>query len=187
MNRFMTVVLIVTLAGINTTAMAGAPIAPVAPWSRNVDKIVAQWSKMFHKHITREAALKGSCLFPSEEVVGVKAYPGSVLVGMGKGGGSASDGNDVPMVALATKAPLDKVIAWYKKHYPNLKPKYMFETAGPGVEYLSTKDGLVQQESGPNAVVSQGGDFGGCGGLIAAPVKDGYQTGIDIYYQPHKH
>lgn len=186
MNRFMTVVLIVTLVGVNTAAMAGTPIAPVAPWSPDANKIVAQWSKMFHKHLTREEALGATCPFPSQETVGVKAYPGSVLVNMGRGGGSASNGDDVPMVALATKAPLDEVIAWYKRHYPNLKPKYIFETAGPGIEYFSTKGGLVQQESGPNAVGVQSGDFGGCGGLVAAPLKEGYQTGIRIYYRSHK-
>lgn len=170
-----------------TIAMAGTPIAPVAPWSPDVNKILAQWSKWTHKHYTREQALKATCHFPSEETVGVKAYPGSVLVNMHKGGGSASNGDDVPMVELATKAPLDKVTAWYKKHYPNLKPKYMFETAGPGIAYTTTNSGLAQQESGPNAVAGTDGKFVGCGGLIAVPEHAGYQTGIEIYYQPHKH
>jgi len=187
MDKITRFLFVISMMGVGTVAIAGAPVAPVAPWSPNVNTIVVQWSKMFHKNLTREEALKATCPFPSEATVGVKAYPGSVLVNMGRGGGSASDGDDVPMVALATKAPLDEVIAWYKKHYPNLKPKYMFETAGPGIEYFSTKGGLVQQESGANAVGSQAGDFGGCGGLIAAPVKDGYQTGIRIYYKPHKH
>lgn len=173
------------MAAVGVVAMAGTPIAPVAPWSPNVDKILAQWSKWSHKRYTREEALKQTCPFPSEETVGVKAYPGSVLVNMRRGGGSASDGDDVPMVELATKAPLDKVIAWYDKHYPNLKPKYIFETAGPGITYETTKPGLAQQ--GKYSVDSQGSDFGGCGGLIAATVKAGYQTGIRIYYQPHKH
>lgn len=179
--------IVVISAGVYATALGVTPVAPVAPWSPNVDKIVAQWSKIFHKHVTREAALKGSCPFPSEEVVRVKAYPGSVLVNMSKGGGSASDGDDVPMIELATRAPLDKVIAWYKKHYPNLKPKYMFETAGPGIAYTTTNPGLAQQESGPNAVAGTDGKYGGCGGLIAVPENAGYQTGIEIYYRPHKH
>ncbi len=175
------------IVGAGTVAMAGTPLAPVAPWSQDANKILAQWSKWTHKHYTRGQALKATCPFPSEETVGVKAYPGSVLVNMGKGGGSASDGDDVPMVELATKASLDKVSAWYKKHYPNLKPKYMFETAGPGIAYTTTSPVLAQQENGPNAVTGTDGKFGGCGGLIAVPEHAGYQTGIEIYYQPHKH
>lgn len=174
------------MAAVGVVAMAGTPIAPVAPWSPNVDKILAQWSKWSHKHYTREEALKQTCPFPSEAEVGVKAYPGSLLVGMHKGGGSASNGDDVPVVELASKAPLDKVIAWYKKHYPNLKPKRMFETAGPGISYTTTNPGLAQQESDSNAVAGTDGKFGGCGGLIAVPKNAGYQTGIEIHYQPHK-
>lgn len=168
-------------------AAAAAPIAPVAPWAPGADKIVAQWSKLFHKQLTRESALKEVCRFPSEEEVGVKAYPGSLLVDWQKGGGSAGDGDDVPHVELATKAPLDQVIAWYRSHYPNLKPKYMFETAGPGVMYSSTNQALITKASGPNAVAGTDGNFSGCSGLIAAPRNAGYQTGIDIYYQPNGH
>jgi len=186
MSRYKNIVAILSMLIVCGAADAATPIAPVAPWSPDVNKILAQWSKMFHKHQTREEALKATCHFPSEEAVGVKAYPGSVLVNMRKGGGSASNGDDVPMVELATKAPLDKVTAWYKKHYPNLKPKYMFETAGPGIAYTTTNSGLVQQESGPNSVAATDGKFGGCGGLIAVPEHAGYQTGIEIYYRAHK-
>lgn len=172
---------------LGAAAASAAPLAPVAPWAPGADKIVAQWSKFLHKHLTRESALAQVCPFPSEEEVGVKAYPGSLLVDWHKGGGSAGDGDDVPHVELATKAPLDKVIAWYRSHYPDLKPKYMFETAGPGVMYTSTDDALITKASGPNAVAGTDGNFTGCSGLIAAPKNAGYQTGIELYYQPHRH
>ena len=186
MKTYVSYVTAVALATLIGTPVMAAPIAPTAPWSPDVNKIVAQWSKWFHKHMTREEALKGSCPFPSESTVGVKAYPGSVLVGMHKGGGSASDGDDVPMLELATKAPLNKAVAWYKQHYPNLKLKYMFEKAGPGISYETTNPKLVAPGQ-EGAMVTQMGDFGGCGGLLTAPLKDGYQTGIRIYYQPHRH
>lgn len=175
------------MAGSCMTAMAGTPMAPRAPWSPNADKILAQWSKIFHKHFTREAALNGTCRFPTEEEVGVKAYPGSLMFDWKRGGGTAADGDDVPEVDLATKAPLDEVIAWYKSHYPNLKPKYIFETAGPGIVFDSTNHKLVAQASGPNYVEDTDGNFTGCSGLIAVPRNAGYQTAIRIFYRPHGH
>ena len=177
----------ILMIGVGTVAMAGTSIAPVAPWSPNADRILAQWSKMFHKHFTREEALKETCRFPAEEEVGVKAYPGSLLFDWKRGGGTASDGDDVPEVDLATKAPLDEVIAWYKSHYPNLRPKYIFETAGPGIVYDSTDHTLVAKASGANYVEDTQGNFVGCGGLIAVPKNAGYQTAIRIFYRPRGH
>jgi len=183
MGKTMKFVLTGLMFGLGVSAMAGTPIAPVSPWSPHVDKTITQWSKMFHKHFTRTEALKETCPFPSEAEVGVKAYPGSILVNMDRGGGSANDGDDLPMVELATKAPLDKVMAWYEKHYPNLNLKFMFETPGPGVSYSTTKPGLIPPGMS-GEIAGTDGRFGGCGGLLAVPENAGYQTGVQIYYQP---
>jgi hypothetical protein len=174
----------VVLSGISVIALAAKPIAPVAPWSPRADKMMATWSKLSHKHLTKESELKQICPFPSEQQVGIKAYPGSLVVDWQHGGGSAANSDDVPRVELATKAPLKTVIAWYKSHYPNLKAKRMFETAGPGISFSSTSSTELKHAPAWAAVAMEGGSFGGCSGLIAVPKGAGYQTGIFIYYKP---
>ena len=163
---------------------AAAPIAPLAPWSPHTDKIVAQWSKLFHKHLTREEALKETCHFPSATEVGVKAYPGSRAVDWARGGGSAADSDDVPMVELVSKDPLNKIIAWYKQHYPQWKAKRVFETAGPGINYLTVDQKQYQHHPADPAadVALQMSHFGGCGGLLEAPAA--YRSAVRIYYRP---
>lgn len=163
-------------------AWAEKPIAPRAPWSPIANKRVALWSKLMKKHLTKQEMLSQSCNFPSATVVGVKAYPGSLIVDMHRGGGSAADSEDLPMVELVTKDPLEKVIAWYKKHYPRLKAKYMFETAGPGISFQTSNEKQYKKHPASAAVALEGSLFGGCGGLLQVPVA--YQTGISIYYQP---
>lgn len=177
--------LAVVIVCTSVIALAAKPIAPVAPWSSRADKMMAMWSKLSHKTLTKESELKQICPFPSEKQVGIKAYPGSLLVDWQKGGGSAANSDDVPRVELATKAPLKTVIGWYKSHYPNLKAKRMFETAGPGISFSSTNSSELQHAPAWAAVAMEGGHFGGCSGLLAVPDGAGYQTGIFIYYQPH--
>ncbi len=164
--------------------VVAAPIAPTAPWSPQADKMVATWSKLFHQHMTKEGSLKTSCNFPSAATVGVKAYPGSLAINWARGGGSVSDSEDVPMVELVTKDPLNKVIAWYKHHYPHLKAKRIFETAGPGINYLTVDQAQYRHHPADVDVTFQSGRYGGCGGLLEAPAA--YRTSMRIYYRPHK-
>lgn len=179
------VISIVASMALCANAWSAKSIAPRAPWSPNADTIVAQWSKLFKKHMTRETALSASCRFPSAAEVGVKAYPGSLVVNVHRGGGSAADSEDLPMVELVTKDPLNKVIAWYKKHYPGLKAKYMFETAGPGISFQTSNEKQYKKHPASAAVAQQGSLFGGCGGLLQVPAA--YQTGISIYYKQQGH
>lgn len=167
-----------------TPAWAGGPIAPLAPYSPNADQMAANWSKMFKKHLTKGDVLKLTCgAFPSEAQVGVKAYPDSLAVDMGRGGGSVADSEDVPMVELVTKDSLRKVAAWYKTHYPKMRAKYEFETAGPGLNYETRDNAQYKHQPAGLDVTLESGQFGGCGGLLEAP--DAYRTGVRIYYRPH--
>lgn len=129
--------------------------------------------------------MKNSCHFPSAAAVGVKAYPGSRAVDWTGGGGSAADSDDVPMVELVSKAPLQKVAAWYKTRYPRLKAKYEFETAGPGINYLTADKAQYKHQPAAIAAAFQSGDFSGCGGLLEAPAA--FRTAVRIYYRPHGH
>lgn len=182
-----TVAVLVLASGLclSAAAQAAKPIAPPAPFAPTADMIAAQWSKMFKQHMTKDSALKNTCPFPSAATVGVKAYPGSRVINMHAGGGSVSNSEDVPMVELVTKAPLSKVIAWYKQHYPKMKAKRIFETAGPGLNYETRDHAQYSHHPSDVAVVWQASRFGGCGGLLEAP--DAYRTGVRIYYQPHGH
>jgi len=165
------------------TALAAQSIAPQAPWAPDVDAKVAQLNKLTHEHHDKESWLAQTCQFPSAAQVGVEAYPGSLLIDWHRGGGSASDGDDVPRVSLVSKAPLKDVIAWYRSHYPNLKAKRMFETAGPGISF-TTSDTAAYANHDPSAAVAGSGNvnYSGCNGMLAAPAA--YQTEIDIYYSP---
>jgi len=148
-----------------------------------VETKVAQLNKLTHQHDTKESILQQACRFPSAAEVGVAAYPGSLLIDWHAGGGSAVDGDDVPVVSLVTKAPLGDVIAWYKSHYPTLKAKRMFETAGPGISYV-TSDHDAYASHDPSAEVEGSGNttFSGCSGMLAAPAE--YRTEINIHYAP---
>ena len=163
--------------------VVAAPIAPTAPWSPQADKMVAMWSKLSHQHMTKEGSLKTSCSFPSAATVGVKAYPGSLAINWARGGGAVSDSEDVPMIELVSKDPLSNIIAWYQRHYPHLKAKRVFETAGPGINYLTVDKVQYQHHPADVDVTFQSGRYGGCGGLLEAPAA--YRTSVRIYYRPH--
>jgi hypothetical protein len=182
MKEKIAVLLIVTGTYLGATALAAQPIAPLAPWAPGVNKAVAQLNNEFKPHHGNKAYwLKQSCTLPTAVEVGIEPFPGSLLINAESGDPSS---NVLPSVTFASKAPLKKVMTWYRAKYPSLKLKSFPDSPGPGVFYATT-DKSQYEKAGMMAVFDADGVLTGCNGMIAAPRS--YETKAQIYYQPHGH
>ena len=184
MKKKIAVLLIITGTYLGAPALAARPIAPLAPWAPGVNKAVAQLNKFMHSahlHGNKEYWLKQTCTPPTAAEVGIEPFPGSLLINADSGEPSA---NVSPSVTLASKAPLGKMMTWYRAKYPSLKRKDFPDSPGSGVIY-GTTDKSQYKKAGMMAAFDADGVLTGCNGLIAAPRS--YETEVQIYYQPHGH